>query len=127
GELGLALLLGLLGEARAEDLQRGLLVRRLAALVLDRDDDVRRQMGDPDGGVRLVHVLAAGAGRAERVDAQVALVELDSRRLVEERRDDHLRQARVTPARLVYPTLPAQPAPRVPGLPRSPRVLYLGR
>src|SRR5581483_11128300 len=34
GELGLALLLRLLGEARAEDLHRGLLVRRLAALVL---------------------------------------------------------------------------------------------
>src|SRR5512142_1383082 len=37
-ELGFALLLGLLGESRAEDLHRRVLVRRLASLVLDGDD-----------------------------------------------------------------------------------------
>src|SRR5581483_6299377 len=61
-ELGLALLLRLLGEARAEDLQRSLLVRGLAALVLHRHDDVRGDVRDANRAVGLVHVLAAGAG-----------------------------------------------------------------
>ena len=35
------------------------------------------QVRDPDGGVGLVHVLAAGARRAVGVDAEVGLVDLD--------------------------------------------------
>ena len=47
------------------------------ALVLALDDDAGREVRDPDGGVGLVHVLAAGAARAVGVDAEVALVDLD--------------------------------------------------
>ena len=53
------------------------LFERLRALVLALDDDAGREVRDPDGGVGLVHVLAAGAARAVGVDAQVALVDLD--------------------------------------------------
>ena len=50
----------------------------LALLVLDLDDEAGRQVRDPDGGVGRVDGLAAGAGRALDVDAQVALlVDLD--------------------------------------------------
>src|SRR5207248_10255136 len=101
GQLGLALLLGLLGESRAEDLERGLLVRRLAALVLDGDDDAARHISDPDGRVGLVHVLAAGARGAVRVDADVVVDDLDAAGLLEQPRDDHLRHARSAAARLV--------------------------
>src|SRR5439155_3359947 len=77
GDLRLALLHRLLGQARAQDLQRRVLVRRLAALVLDGDDDVRRQVRDPHGGVGLVHVLPARARGAGGGDAQVVVVALD--------------------------------------------------
>ena len=80
---------------------RGVLVRRLAALVLDGDDDAARHVRDPDGGVGLVHVLAAGARRAVRVDADVVVVDLDRGGVVEQRRDDHLREARVAAVRRV--------------------------
>ena len=60
-----------------------------------------RHVRDAHGGVGLVHVLAAGAGRAERVDADVVVVDLDVAGLVEQRRDDHLREARVPAVRLV--------------------------
>src|SRR5579863_379025 len=101
GQLGLALLLRLLGEARTEDLEGGLLVRGLAALVLDRHDDVGRNVRDAHRAVGLVHVLAAGAGGAERVDADVVVVDLDGGSVLEQRRDDHLREARVAAVRLV--------------------------
>src|SRR5438128_1800461 len=48
GEFLLALLLLKLDEARPEDTERGLLVRALGALVLDLDDDSRRNVRDPD-------------------------------------------------------------------------------
>src|SRR6185436_19939494 len=41
----------------------------LRLLVLLRDDQAGRDVRDPDGGVRRVHALTAGAARAERVDA----------------------------------------------------------
>src|SRR5262245_13312692 len=66
-----------LGQAAAEDPHRRLAVRELGALVLALDDDARRDVRDPDGRIRLVHVLAAGAARAVRVDAQVGLVDLE--------------------------------------------------
>ena len=52
-ELRLPLLLLQLGEARAEDAERGLLVRRLGALVLALDDGPGREVGDADRGVGL--------------------------------------------------------------------------
>src|SRR5581483_9947890 len=41
------------------------------------DDDAGGQVGDAHRGVGLVHVLAAGAGRAVGVDAQVRVIHLD--------------------------------------------------
>ena len=76
-ELLLPFLLGELGEAGLEDTERGLLVRSLGAFVLALDDDAGRHVGDPDGGVRLVDVLAAGTLRTVRVDPEVVLVDLD--------------------------------------------------
>src|SRR5689334_6993242 len=65
-------------ESGAEHGQRLRLVLVLALLVLDLDDHARRQVGDPDGGVRRVDRLAAGAGGALDVDPEVLfLVDLD--------------------------------------------------
>src|SRR5262245_48961413 len=58
-------------------------------------------MRDPNGGVGLVHVLTPGAARAVRVDAEVALVQLDVDVVGQQRRDDHLGEARVASVRLV--------------------------
>src|SRR5579864_5375292 len=127
GELGLALLLRLLGEAGTEDLQRGLLVRRLAALVLDGDHDVRRQVRDANGAVGLVHVLPAGARRAERVDADVVVVDVDGGRVVEQRRDDHLREARVAAMRGVERAQTHEAVLAALGLEDAVRVLALDR
>ena len=85
----------LLDEARLEHAHRGLLVRRLRALVLALDDDSGRQVRDPDGAVGLVHVLAAGALRTVGVDLQVAFVDLDVGVVGQERRDDHGRERRL--------------------------------
>ena len=49
----------------------------LGALVLAADHDARGQVGDPDGGVGGVHVLAARAAGTVGVDAQVVFVDLD--------------------------------------------------
>ena len=100
-ELGLAPLLLVLGEAALEDPQRRLAVRELRALVLALDDDPGGEVGDADGRVGLVHVLAAGAARAVGVDAEVGLVDLDVDVVGDERADDHLRERRVAPVRLV--------------------------
>ena len=58
GELLLTLLLLELGQPRLEDPQRRLLVGGLGTLVLALDDDAGRDVGDPDGRVGLVDVLA---------------------------------------------------------------------
>src|SRR6185437_2735101 len=50
-------------------------------------DDAGRQVRDADGGVRLVDVLAARAGGAESVDAQVRRIQLDLLDLVLFRQD----------------------------------------
>ena len=49
----------------------------LAALVLTLDDGIGRDVRDADGGRGLVDVLAAGAGRTERVDAQILRVDIE--------------------------------------------------
>ena len=53
-------------------------------------------VGDANGRVGLVDVLAAGAGGAVGVDAQVLVVDLDLNRLVDQRRHVDLRERRVT-------------------------------
>jgi len=76
-QLLLSLLFSELCEAGLEDPHRRLLVGGLRPLVLALDDHARREVGDPDRGVGLVDVLAAGALRSVGVDAQVALVDRD--------------------------------------------------
>src|SRR5437867_2849363 len=68
GSLGLALLFFDLGQASGKDLQRRLFVLSLRSLVLTRNDDTGRQVGDPDRRARFLDVLTAGAGRAKDVD-----------------------------------------------------------
>src|SRR3990172_2798436 len=75
--LRLALLEGPLQEPCREDLDGRLLVLGLAPLVLALGDDPGRQVGQADGGIGLVDVLAAGALRTEGVDPDLVPVELD--------------------------------------------------
>ena len=49
----------------------------LRAFFLHRDHDAGRQMGDADRRFRLVHVLAAGAAGAHRVDLQIGFVDVE--------------------------------------------------
>ena len=76
-DLGLLLLERALEEPGLEDLDRHLLVLGLAALVLALGDDPGRQVGQADGRIGLVDVLAAGALGAEGVDPDLVPVELD--------------------------------------------------
>src|SRR6266540_1942956 len=108
-QLRLALLDRALDEARLEQPQCGLLVGRLRALVLTLDDDPGRQMRDPDCGIGLVDVLAAGAAGAICVDAKVLLGELDVDVLRDQRADDHLRERRVAAVSLVEGREPDEP------------------
>src|SRR3954467_10704230 len=119
----LPLLLEPLGEARTKDLHRRVLVRRLGALVLALDDDSRREVRDPHRRVGLVHVLAAGARGAVGVDPQVVVLEVEVDVVVEERRDDHLREARVPAVRLIERRETDEPVHAALGLQRSVRVL----
>ena len=73
-----------LGEQpRLQQRQRARAVLVLRALVLALDHDARRQVRDADGGIGLVDVLAAGAGGAIGVDAQVRRIQLDGLDLLE--------------------------------------------
>src|SRR3990170_3373827 len=95
--LGLAFLqLGLI-ETGAKLVHRLGLVLVLRSLVLALDDDVGRQVGDPDRAVGGVDVLPAGARRAIGIDAQVALVDLDVDILVDDRIDPDRGEAGVAP------------------------------
>src|SRR4029079_1194312 len=67
----------------------------LRALLLARHRDARRDVGDAHGRVGRVDVLAAGPRRAIRVDAALALVDLDVDVVVDHRVDPHGREARV--------------------------------
>ena len=67
----------------------------LRAVGLAGDDDAGRQVGQPDRAVGLVDVLAAGAGGAVGVDAQVLVQDLDLDRLVDHRVDPDAGEARV--------------------------------
>ena len=64
-------------DARRQHRQRLRLVLVLGAIVLAFDHDAGGQMGDAHGGVGLVDVLAAGAGGAERVDAELRRIDHD--------------------------------------------------
>ena len=68
--------LGLI-QAASQHGQRLFLVFVLAALVLTLDNGIGRDVRDADSGRGLVDVLAAGAGRAERVDAQILRIDIE--------------------------------------------------
>ena len=67
----------LVEQARGEHRHRLRAVAVLRAVVLAFDDDAGRQVRDAHRRVGLVDVLAAGARRAERVDAQVGGIDRD--------------------------------------------------
>ena len=85
-------------QARLQHLHRLRAVLVLRALVLAGDDDAGRDVRDADGGVGDVDVLAAGAARSVRVDAQILLVDLDLD-VVRQLRPDVERGERRVPAR----------------------------
>jgi hypothetical protein len=64
-------------QARLQHAHRGGAVLDLALLVLHRDDEACRQVGDAHRGVGRVDRLTARARRAEHVDADVAFGHLD--------------------------------------------------
>ena len=69
-------------DARGQHGHRLRLVLVLRAIVLALDHDAGRQVRDAHRGIGLVDVLAAGAGRAEGIDAQFGRVQHDVRDLV---------------------------------------------
>ena len=95
--LGCLAVLLRLQQLQAQDLQRLGPVLELALLVLHRDDDARRLVGDPHRGVDGVDALAAGPGRPVDVDLQIIWVELDVD-LLGLGQDHHRGRRRVDPA-----------------------------
>ena len=73
--LALASALSFSRAASTSSALRAVLVLR--AVVLAFNDETRRQMGDADGGIGFVDVLAAGTRCAEGVDAQLRRIEHD--------------------------------------------------
>ena len=134
-ELRLLLLERALEEPRLEDLDRHLLVLGLAPLVLALGDDAGRQVGQADGRVGLVDVLAAGALGAEGVDPDLVPVELDLDVVVdlgqhldqgERRLAPVLRVERADPDEAVDAALGAQPAVGAPAVDRHGHALEPG-
>src|SRR5690606_13105692 len=78
-----------LGQRGAQALHGLVAVGVLAAFGLGLDHDAGGQVGDADGRVGLVDVLAAGARGAEGVDAQVGRVHLDRLAVLLDRDDRH--------------------------------------
>ena len=66
-----------LEQASAQDLHRGFAILGLAALVLAGDDDPGRNVRKANGRARLVHMLAARAGGAIGIHANVVVLQVD--------------------------------------------------
>ena len=93
----LALLFLQFGQPRTQPDEAHLLVLDLAALVLALDHDAGGQVGDAHGGVGSVDVLAAGAGGAVGVDAQILGANLDLPVVLDDGADVQRRKRRVPP------------------------------
>ena len=118
GGIGLDFALLQLGlvEPRLQLLHRLGSVLVLAALVLAGDDDAGRQMGDADGAVGGVDVLAAGAAGAIGVDPQFGFVDVDGDVVVDLRIDPDTGEAGVTTGIAVVRADPDQPVDAAFGL-----------
>ncbi|MDQ5988576.1 MAG: hypothetical protein CSYNP_04336 [Syntrophus sp. SKADARSKE-3] len=81
----------------------------LGTLVLALDDDARGQMGDPDGRVGLVDVLAAGAGGTVRIYSEIVFVDIDRDLVVDFRVGEDRGEGRMPPAAGVEGRYPDQP------------------
>src|SRR6478735_12361904 len=97
GLLGLALQ----KQARLEDAQRGGAVLDLALLVLHRHDDAGRQVRHAHRRVGRVDALATGSTRAEDVDLQLVLGDVDGVVALDERDDLDGGEARLATALIV--------------------------
>jgi hypothetical protein len=64
-------------QPRLQDLHARGAILVLRSLVLARDDDAGGKVGDADGRIGHVDVLAAGAARPERIDSEVFVFDLD--------------------------------------------------
>ena len=76
-------------KSRARDLHGAVTVAVLRALVLAGNHDPRGQVGDADGRIGDVDVLAALPARPKGVDAQVVLVHLDLDAVVQVRKSGY--------------------------------------
>ena len=118
-----------------EDLDGHLLVLGLAPLVLALGDDAGLEVGQADGRVGLVDVLATGTLGAERVDPDVVPVELDLDVVVglgqdldqgERRLAPILRVERADPDEAMDAALGTQPAVGPPAVDRDGHALEAG-
>ncbi len=134
-DLLLLLLERTLEQPGLEDLDRHLLVLGLAPLVLALGDDAGLEVGQADGRVGLVDVLAAGALRAEGVDPDLVPVELDLDVVVGLGQDLDERERRLAPVlgveradpdEAMDAALGAQPAVGPPAVDRDGHALEAG-
>ena len=88
----------------------------LRAVVLARDDDSGRNVGDPNRTVGGVDVLTARARRAIGIDAQIGFVDLDVDVVVDLGIDPDAGEAGVAPRRAVVGADPDQPVDAAFGL-----------
>ena len=93
--LGLALAQLSLVEARFEHCHCFGAVTVLRTVVLALDNDAGGQVSDPHRRIGFVDVLAACAGRAVSVDAQIGRIDLDFKRVVDFRVNEHRSKARM--------------------------------
>ncbi len=107
--LGLALAHLVFVQARLQHRHRLGAVAVLRAVVLALHDDAGRDMRDPHRRIGLVDVLAARAGSAIGIDAQVRRIDLDLERVVDLRIDEHRRERGVPAARRIERRLAHQP------------------
>ena len=77
GQFGFLFFLFQFVETHLEDLHGALAVLFLTAFILTLHDDAGRQVGDANGGIVLLHVLAACAPGPVGINAQIRFVDLD--------------------------------------------------
>ena len=88
-------------EPSPEHLHRHVAIAMLGTLVLALRDDTGRNMGDADGRVRNVDVLASFAARPVSIDAEILLIDFDFHLFVDLGKNKDRRERGVSPLRCV--------------------------